>query len=291
MSSAAMRTRRRESDGFTLIELLVVIAIIAILAAILFPVFAQAREKARQTACMSNCKQIGTGLMMYTQDYDETYPAANAVIPPINGGTNSTIPIDAQLTSYLKNAAVWACPSDSNMMYTEDPSGNIYSFFWDGSYNPRIGGTAMRRSYSWAIEINTAQVGNRDANTGLSTRFPPNGYPMAEVQAPADTIAIVEGSTPNCGSNCGDSPNMGAYNGGLFTQCDTWKLAGRIPGTDTVAGCAADFSASKKPWQGHQNLGNYIFADGHAKAVPWAQARKNDFYLFKRVKPTTVYTP
>src|SRR5690242_21003145 len=60
--------------GFTLIELLVVIAIIAILAAILFPVFAQAREKARATSCLSNLKQIGTGCMMYIQDYDETYP-------------------------------------------------------------------------------------------------------------------------------------------------------------------------------------------------------------------------
>src|SRR5437868_15440430 len=58
--------------GFTLIELIVVIAIIAILAAILFPVFAQARESARQTTCLSNQKQLGTGLMMYAQDYDET---------------------------------------------------------------------------------------------------------------------------------------------------------------------------------------------------------------------------
>jgi prepilin-type N-terminal cleavage/methylation domain-containing protein len=64
----------QRGKGFTLIELLVVIAIIATLAAILFPVFAQARAKARQTACLSNMKQIGTGLMMYTQDYDETLP-------------------------------------------------------------------------------------------------------------------------------------------------------------------------------------------------------------------------
>lgn len=68
-----MYTRNR--SAFTLIELLVVIAIIAILAAILFPVFAQARKKARQTSCLSNMKQIGYGLMMYTQDYDELLPS------------------------------------------------------------------------------------------------------------------------------------------------------------------------------------------------------------------------
>ena len=65
---------RAEASGFTLIELLVVIAIIAILAAILFPVFAQAREAARKTTCLSNMKQIGPAMMMYIQDYDETYP-------------------------------------------------------------------------------------------------------------------------------------------------------------------------------------------------------------------------
>ncbi|WP_309719286.1 DUF1559 domain-containing protein [Armatimonas sp.] len=76
---ALVQTRR----GFTLIELLVVIAIIAILAAILFPVFAQAREKARQTACLSNMKQIGLGMMMYVQDYDEQYPAQSTAVPAV----------------------------------------------------------------------------------------------------------------------------------------------------------------------------------------------------------------
>src|SRR6266516_7867616 len=67
--------RRRSGRGFTLIELLVVIAIIAILAAILFPVFAQARDSARQTTCLNNCKQLGTALQMYAQDYDEGLPS------------------------------------------------------------------------------------------------------------------------------------------------------------------------------------------------------------------------
>src|SRR5439155_11198479 len=70
-----MPRQRALQRGFTLIELLVVIAIVAILAAILFPVFAQARDSARQSVCLSNCKQLGTALMMYTQDYDETLPS------------------------------------------------------------------------------------------------------------------------------------------------------------------------------------------------------------------------
>src|SRR4028119_34289 len=74
-------------SAFTLIELLVVIAIIAILAAILFPVFAQAREKARQASCVSNLRQIGTALLMYVQDYDETYP--NRRFEPFDTSNNN----------------------------------------------------------------------------------------------------------------------------------------------------------------------------------------------------------
>src|SRR5688572_16786896 len=114
--ATAMPHRRTPSKGFTLIELLVVIAIIAILAAILFPVFAQAREKARVASCMSNCKQIGLAVQMYTNDYDENLPYSGVY------GTNH--PVYKQgygwgmwvvlLNPYIKNLQVWQCPSGKN---------------------------------------------------------------------------------------------------------------------------------------------------------------------------------
>ncbi len=96
---------RRVGSGFTLIELLVVIAIIAILAAILFPVFARAREKARQASCMSNLKQIGAATLMYIQDYDERYPPQFGPTPDLDW------PI--MLMPYVRNAQLWLCPSNS----------------------------------------------------------------------------------------------------------------------------------------------------------------------------------
>ncbi len=108
MKKHAERCRRR---GFTLIELLVVIAIIAILAAILFPVFAQAREKARQTACLSNAKQMGNALMMYCQDYDELLfigANGNAAPDPSRIWTEALYP-------YYKSRDVLNCPSASKI--------------------------------------------------------------------------------------------------------------------------------------------------------------------------------
>lgn len=131
-------------SGFTLIELLVVIAIIAILAAILFPVFAQAREKARGITCISNLKQIGLALLSYSQDYDGLYPVPDTnnlaqVTPPDTFADayaghasyeDGLITVGTQLNPYIKSGGtgttpngIWRCPSDSNMD-TNAPSSN-----------------------------------------------------------------------------------------------------------------------------------------------------------------------
>src|SRR5947199_3363258 len=89
--------------GFTLIELLVVIAIIAILAAILFPVFAQAREKARQTSCLSNQKQLGTAMSMYLQDYDERFPNWRTIVPVTPDNHTGKITWVENMPPYSKN--------------------------------------------------------------------------------------------------------------------------------------------------------------------------------------------
>jgi prepilin-type N-terminal cleavage/methylation domain-containing protein/prepilin-type processing-associated H-X9-DG protein len=102
----------RRKTGFTLIELLVVIAIIAILAAILFPVFARARENARKSTCQSNLKQIGLALRQYTQDYDERIPRGSGYLAPANIAA-AQAEWWYQLDPYIKNKDIWKCPSAS----------------------------------------------------------------------------------------------------------------------------------------------------------------------------------
>jgi prepilin-type N-terminal cleavage/methylation domain-containing protein/prepilin-type processing-associated H-X9-DG protein len=160
--------KRRKRVAFTLIELLVVIAIIAILAAILFPVFAQAREAARKTTCLSNLKQLGVGMLMYTQDYD------SISVPWLlrNGPGGSGDQFDASGVSatwdrliqpYVKSNAVLACPSDTGS---------------DRRPNPGIG--VVIRSYTYPGSIGGGWC--------------PQGPPRAEaaIHKPAETVMLIE---------------------------------------------------------------------------------------------------
>jgi len=267
--------------AFTLIELLVVIAIIAILAAILFPVFAQARERARAISCVSNLKQIGLGLMMYVQDYDELLPCLFNGDPGINGSQmgGGPIPFESLIQPYIKNVDVWHCPSIAK---TADP-GYDFTNTWDGNYAPPKQRT---RTYSSVGRINTvASLPNNDPNTGMSD-WGASPVALAAMSAPSETIEVVD-------VNSGDV-NYGSPWGSLFTGCDTWKLPGRLEGFNGVStvlsSCSGNY-ATPPQTQGHLGLGNYVFADGHVKATSWGAVRKNDFYLFKIAKPSTVVTP
>ena len=140
-------TQRR---GFTLIELLVVIAIIAILAAILFPVFARAREKARQSSCLSNVKQIGLATLAYVQDYDERLPAHQR--------QGRVMTVQTQVGPYMKNEQLWVCPSQSDLYY----------YYWD---NPTgtAAVTGIRGSYGYNSRLNARLLADlrTPAETGM----------------------------------------------------------------------------------------------------------------------------
>ncbi len=283
--------------AFTLIELLVVIAIIAILAAILFPVFAQAKAAAKQSSCVSNIRQIGIGMIMYLADSDDYYPG-NDQFEPASTNTSAAdprIPYDLLIMPYVKNTKIFNCPSDAGS--NRSPATSVS--FWDVAYQSQ----ALWRSYQFVGNIVTksgpAPYGI-DPNTGLSTYpFPltssPIGHNASEVQATADTIALVEVWGPSMKGS--DSSYVGSGSSAAFVLCDTWKLAGRTVGStdpsQLLPGVCSSYYhlETNTPSPGHNNASNYAMADGHAKRLTWGQIRKNDFDMFKLQKSTTVVSP
>ncbi len=218
-----MRVRR--PDGFTLIELLVVIAIIAILAAILFPVFAQAREQARKASCMSNGKQLGMAFMQYKQDYDERHPFGGW----LPGGGLGTWEWQNTVAPYIKNKGVYRCPSSTE----EDELVN----------NPA--------AWHW----NRNPVSYMYNNFLAADRNPLND---SAVVAPADCVLLSDGHSDwGCpGNACIGVDWMGRPNT-IWLMEDTYfgKQARLITGWgDRTWGLPR-----------HMNGANFTFADGHVK--------------------------
>jgi len=224
--------------GFTLIELLVVIAIIAILAAILFPVFARAREAARATSCRSNLKQIGTAFNMYTADYDQTMPSSNPGAAPGGscdietirthyGGTVANV-----LQPYVKNTQLFTCPSDSQK------AANIEAPALCGpSTQPYGGQGAGGRTYIMSYCYNYMGIYNSVGTTGL------NGFAGTESAciAPAQQAIMW------------DSNNRWADGSGPFWTRDiAWYQA-------------KNFAAGAR----HSEMVNFLYLDGHVKSDRW----------------------
>jgi prepilin-type N-terminal cleavage/methylation domain-containing protein/prepilin-type processing-associated H-X9-DG protein len=191
-SSLFGQTWAGRGHGFTLIELLVVIAIIAILAAILFPVFSQVREKARQTTCLSNLKQIGQATMMYVQDYDETYPSHLALSIPgtafgedwvawVQAGVAPVFFISAIGITYKADRSVaWQIyPYIRNLNIFLDPNDPQGDRFAAGRWTA----DKFRLSYFWLHSISLGFSGYRPGFAGCEARSTP--WRVGDISAPA----------------------------------------------------------------------------------------------------------
>jgi prepilin-type N-terminal cleavage/methylation domain-containing protein/prepilin-type processing-associated H-X9-DG protein len=260
--------RRSVRFGFTLIELLVVIAIIAILAAILFPVFAQAREKARQTSCLSNIKQQGLAVHMYAQDYDETLPPWWVSNTPNNAQPAGYDDIHywyVGLLPYVKSREIFRCPSaggasayspwDIKDVFDpneKDASGKLVKHWLAGT-----GG------YGWNACFISTHAGTYGATSGN-----PLGMSLAAISRAAEVIMIGEISK--------QSNPAGIYlTQRLYDQLPKTLAVGcGYPGYPPVTRNGKTYPGGNREYR-HSEGANIAFFDGHAKWYKEDQLESN----------------
>lgn len=255
----------KHRSAFTLIELLVVIAIIAILAAILFPVFAQARAQARKIVCISNIKQIALGEMMYIQDYDE-HPTLMREFPSgSDWWTGEMSNWKDELAPYIKSGGrpltgqIYGTPGSGGLFQCpENPAAWSTAQAWGFTTAGAAGDETSRwpRSYALNDDLGGNELGNVAEFWGTVTGFPSGVTPsssIATLQTPASAIGICETRMPF--SNI--------WNDAMSYEC---TLDGQ-PWGGVPTGCV----------QGHHSgMTNFAFMDGHAKTMRLQASVQND---------------
>jgi len=245
--------------GFTLIELLVVIAIIAILAAILFPVFATAREKARQTQCISNNKQIGAAVMMYLNDYEDVMPL---FFSSCNNGNCTRSTWSGLVQPYVKNWGLFRCPN-----LVEATSGG--KSIWDpssGFATPQ--NLSLWNGYGWNVDYMNFSADCSDYNSkGNESAGPPT--PMARIPKPAETVMFGGASLYPGSGSFANANSLYPVNGGyyyLFAPATETTPEGCVwsNGGWGVGSLMGPYGGFEQPRHGDQG-GNLTFVDGHSK--------------------------
>lgn len=256
--------------GFTLIELLVVIAIIAILAAILFPVFGRARENARRASCLSNMKQLGLATTMYQQDYDEYFPrmVIGGVTPSTDPAVDQQFGVENALFPYTKSMQMWTCPSDP--IQRDDCTGDrygagvgtplSYAFTHGGNITPRE--TLGVVLSNWTAGANWSE--NNYAGL-LANRSFWDSRNSAQVGAPASTILAYEWWHSNSYSRR-SAPYRDDVREVGVNRANGVPTIPSFPQVVNFSQCSVA-GAGRAAMGNHLETANYVFADGHAKAL------------------------